>query len=68
MKPPICKYLRTKKMYIPALADELAVESDESTSQGACHCWCNQTLTPVGADDQPVHFDLCIPGRACYAE
>jgi hypothetical protein len=68
MKSPICKHLRTKKMYIPAQAGEVQAEPDGATSHGACHCWCNQTLTEVGADDQPVHLDLCRTGRACYVE
>ncbi len=68
MKPAnVCKHLRTKKMYVPAQADELFSPSGEPLDY-ACNCWCNQTLTEVGRDDRPVGMQLCNRSRPCFEE
>ncbi len=60
---PCCR-LRTKRMYIPALAegalDLVQNENDQS------FYWCNKTLGALGADDHAVHPCVCQPGRACH--
>ena len=67
MNTPVCQHLRTKKMFIPALADDAFVEKqDESASP--CHYWCNRTMTEVGVDDQAVHPQGCNPQRSCFEE
>ncbi len=68
MKPTrLCKNLRTKKMFIPALADEaFAPPTDEVGHE--CHCWCNATLTATGPDDQPVGLYVCTPTRTCFED
>lgn len=68
MKPTdLCKHLRTKKMYVPALAEEpLAPPFEEAGQTG--HCWCNRTLTEVGPDDQAVGTRVCTGGRSCFEE
>ncbi len=63
----ICKNLRTKKMYIPAQADDVFMETSEGF-RDAGHCWCNCTLTEVGPDDQPVSVQNCGPSRPCFEE
>jgi hypothetical protein len=68
MRPThLCKNLRTKKMFIPALAHE-AFGSDDSETGHSGHCWCNCTLTETGPDDRPVGPDHCTPVRTCYEE
>jgi hypothetical protein len=67
MKPDhICKNLRTKKMYVSALAAEAFVPGDDA--RGPSPCWCNCTLTEVGPDDGPVGPQVCDPSRPCYEE
>jgi hypothetical protein len=63
---PPCKFLRTKKMFIPALANENA--SGDGGLQESAHCWCNRTLTEVGPDDQPVGRQVCRADRSCFRE
>ena len=68
MKPDnVCRHLRTKKMYIPAQADE--VFSPVADEMGHCgHCWCNRTLSEVGLDDNQVGIEICNPSRSCFEE
>ncbi len=63
----LCKHLRTKSMFIPALAQELASEPDQQLSHSA-HYWCNCTVTETGPDDQPVGPQRCTPARRCFEE
>jgi hypothetical protein len=57
-----CRFLRTKRMYIPALAEgALDFKEDDQSFY-----WCNKTLSALGADDNQVHPCLCQPGRACH--
>jgi hypothetical protein len=60
--PQTCRFLRTKKMYIPALAEN-ALETDEHDQS---HYWCNKTLSALGMDDRPAHPCRCQPGRSCH--
>ena len=60
-----CKNLRTKKMFIPALAGELFVEHGQEPAD-TCHCWCNCTLTETGPDDRPVGIQVCDASRSCF--
>jgi hypothetical protein len=59
-----CRHLRTKRMYIPALA-EGALDLDQDTNDQSFY-WCNKTLAALGADDAPVHLCSCQPGRSCH--
>jgi hypothetical protein len=60
--PPPCRHLRTKKMYIPALAEASA----EASHRDQSFYWCNRTLGALGADDNQVHPCVCQPGRSCH--
>ncbi len=67
MNPNFCRHLRTKKMYIGALAEE--VLSDEADEQAAtCNFWCNLTQAVTGPDDRPAHKAACKPTRPCFEE
>jgi hypothetical protein len=67
MKPTnVCKHLRTKKMYIPAQADE--VFQADGGAEHVGHCWCNRTLSEVGVDDRQVSIPICNPSRSCFEE
>ncbi|HHY84863.1 MAG TPA: hypothetical protein GYA07_04915 [Verrucomicrobia bacterium] len=68
MKPDnVCRHLRTKKMFIPAEADQVfSVEDGHFTHSG--HCWCNKTCSEVGFDDRQVSVQLCNPSRSCFEE
>jgi hypothetical protein len=63
----LCKHLRTKKMYVPAQADEAFAENNGETRHSE-HCWCNRTLTEVGPDDRQVGFQICSRSRSCFEE
>jgi len=66
MNTPLCKCLRTKKMFIPEHEADALTESCE-TEAGAFY-WCNRTLSEIGIDDRPAHLRTCIPGRKCFEE
>jgi hypothetical protein len=69
MKPTnVCKHLRTKKMYIPAEADEVFPAAGTEPEHAAGHCWCNRTLSEVGLDDRQVSIPICNPSRTCFEE
>ena len=60
-----CRHLRTKKMYVSA--HEESAFSDKFDPNSFSHCWCNCTMTEVGADDRLVSFRGCTsPERTCY--
>lgn len=61
----ICRHLRTKAMYVPAEAGKILSEW-EANSAPQPHCWCNVTMTELGADDFPASLALCVAGRKCY--
>jgi len=68
MKPAnLCRNLRTKKMFIPALEDE-ALVPNETESGHASHFWCNCTMTETGPDDRPVGNGVCKKERRCFEE
>ena len=62
-----CRHLRTKAMFIPALAQE-GSEPGVPEASNCSHCWCNQTLTETGPDEQPVGNEVCKPTRACFEQ
>ena len=67
MNRPICKHLRTKKMYVEAVPEAaLADQPDEEFAP--CHFWCNLTQTATGVDDRPVHKHSCNATRSCFEE
>ncbi|HEV2394121.1 MAG TPA: hypothetical protein VG146_17345 [Verrucomicrobiae bacterium] len=63
----LCKHLRTKSMFIPALAAQDQAEGVQQTGRSS-HCWCNCTLTETGPDDRPVGEERCSASRACFEE
>jgi hypothetical protein len=68
MKPShVCKHLRTKKMFIPQLADE-AFAQENNAFTDTSHCWCNRTLAEVGPDDKQVGVQVCGAARPCFEE
>ena len=66
MNEPICKHLRTKKVFIPEEAATAFVEPTDTEAEA--FYWCNRTLTAIGVDDKPVHLRLCTRGRCCFEE
>jgi hypothetical protein len=65
-EPNRCRHLRTKSMFIPALADK--AEADENSTGQPHHCWCNRSLTETGPDGKPVSNERCRSARACFEE
>ena len=64
----VCRHLRTKKMYIPAQADDVFSASADKNEQPGGHCWCNRTLTEVGLDDNLAGLQSCNPSRSCFED
>jgi hypothetical protein len=68
MNTTFCKYLRTKKMYIPAQAEEVFSASGEELAQIG-PCWCNRTMSEVGPDDRSVGIPQCNNrDRSCFED
>jgi hypothetical protein len=68
MKPAhLCRNLRTKKMYVPALEHEAFVPDDTEAGHTS-HCWCNCTMSESGPDDRPVGTAVCQKERPCFEE
>lgn len=65
MKPPLCKFLRTKNLYTKDTPEE-AFADKEARELTPCHFWCNLTQTVVGPDDRPVHKEGCNSSRSCF--
>ena len=63
-QPPLCRHLRTKRMYIPALAEGALDMVPDSNDQS--FYWCNRTLGALGVDDNTVTPCACQPGRSCH--
>jgi hypothetical protein len=63
----LCKHLRTKKMFIPALAHE-AFSNDSEEMGHSSHCWCNCTMAETGPDDGAVGVERCVNTRSCFEE
>ena len=64
---PLCKHLRTKSMYIPALAQPDPDEPDEQFGH-ARHFWCNCTSSETGPDDKHVGPGACTSQRQCFED
>lgn len=63
LEQPVCRYLRTKKMYIPALQ-----EPGQGLEDGRkARYWCLKTMAGVGPDDDFVGPPECQPHRQCFA-
>ena len=68
MKPAhLCRNLRTKKMFIPALEHEAFVPDDTENGH-ASHFWCNCTMSETGPDDRPVGITICRKDRKCFED
>lgn len=66
LRPVPCVHLRTKKMFIPAQADEAFEEKELPGSDS--FCWCNVSMTEIGPDDRLVNAQDCSrPKRSCYS-
>ncbi len=65
-QPDRCKHLRTKSMFIPALAN--ASEAEDASTGQSHHCWCNRSLTETGPDGHPVNHARGRSARACFEE
>ncbi len=61
-----CVHLRTKSMYVPALAQGQTTQAEEQPPLSS-HSWCNRTLTETGPDEKPVGPQVCDPSRSCFA-
>ncbi|HXI84409.1 MAG TPA: hypothetical protein VNL17_10010 [Verrucomicrobiae bacterium] len=68
MNTPLCKYLRTKKMFVPAHEAEALAETAEAGVEADAFYWCNCTLSELGPDDKPAHLRACTLGRPCFRE
>ncbi len=67
MKQIPCRFLRTKKMYIPEKAGLALVEKDYPAESP--HCWCNKTMIELGPDDSPVSIKDCTNvKRPCHRD
>ena len=64
---PLCKHLRTKSMYIPALAEAKPAEPEDDFGHPR-HYWCNCTMTETGPDDKHVGPGACTAQRRCFEE
>lgn len=58
----VCRFLRSKGMYIHAEPDPTVPYSDGG------YCWCIHTMNCLGPDGQVVDRDNCRSGRTCYRE
>ena len=58
----VCRHLRTKAMYVPALRESMF--RDEAVSSS--HCWCIKTMGTVGPDDEYVSLEDCEVSRQCF--
>jgi hypothetical protein len=64
MSEPVCRFLRTKKMFVPEQAE--AARQEIETGIGHSFYWCNRTLREIGEDDAPVCPLDCRSGRKCF--
>lgn len=66
MKPtldqPICRHLRTKASYVPALRSDAYMQEQHPTAQ----YFCLRTLHAVGPDDKSVCPEDCTTRRVCF--
>lgn len=59
-----CRHLRTKRMYIPVLAED-ALDLEQGSHDQSFY-WCNRTLGALGTDSLPAAPCDCQPGRSCH--
>jgi hypothetical protein len=59
--PELCKFLRTKAMYVAEERDD-ASTVDSHTAK----FWCLKTMGCFGPDDHHVTADLCRGSRPCF--
>ena len=59
-----CRHLRTKRMYIPVLAEGALDLEQPHTDQS--FYWCNKTQSALGRDDNAVRLCDCQLGRTCH--
>ncbi len=65
MEQEPCRYLRTKRLFIPDLATDAFAQLERKDE--ICQCWCNKTMREVGLDSRHVSFKACTDGaRSCY--
>ena len=62
---PLCRHLRSKRMYV-ANSFEAEAQEDEDKISAYGHYWCMKTSYEFGPDDEPVARKVCKPGRSCY--
>jgi hypothetical protein len=63
LTPTRCFNLRTKALYVSALAASAFGDDDQEPPI----CWCNRTLREQGPDEEPADLHSCSdPARACY--
>jgi len=60
---PACGCLRTKAFYLACCGEEDRVEFSPEAP-----CWCSQTLTVLGPDDNLCSPETCRPGRSCFRQ
>jgi hypothetical protein len=58
---PICRFLRTKSMYVRGRQALAAV----APSATRCY-WCVATMSAVGPDDRQATPEGCRAGRGCF--
>ena len=61
-RPPACRYLRSKAMYVTGDVDPTNPDEVDSHS----YFWCNRTQNVVGPDEGDVDRVECAAGRKCY--
>ncbi len=59
---PICKNIRTRANFVPALRDDYFMQEIEPYTP----CFCIKTLMEIGPDDDIVCLDACDSKRACF--
>lgn len=68
MQNPVCRYFRAKRMFIPG-QEGLQAPAAGDNAHHSGHCWCNQTLSPVGRDGNLAgSVRCCDQQRRCYEQ
>ncbi|MFQ5707077.1 MAG: hypothetical protein ACE5HO_06475 [bacterium] len=60
-----CRFLRSKKTYVPDLDHAESWRTADTTTQPY---WCLRTMTTAGPDNQLVAPERCQKERTCYQE
>jgi hypothetical protein len=61
--PELCKFLRTKSMYV---AEERGETATPVVDSHTARFWCLKTMGCIGPDDHHVTDELCRDHRACF--